>query len=113
MPFIELKTSKKIAPEKAESLKASFGKAIESFPGKTEAWLMVNIQDEQKMWFKGDDTDCALVSVDLLGSVSSSASEKMTKKLCEVLSNELSLSSDRVYVKYAGFSDWGWNGGNF
>lgn len=113
MPFIELKTSKKIAPEKAEALKASFGKAIEAFPGKTESWLMVNIQDEQKMWFKGDGADCALVSVDLLGSVASSASEKMTRVLCDVLESELSLSPNRVYVKYAGFSDWGWNGGNF
>ena len=54
-----------------------------------------------------------MVSVDLLGSVSSSSSEKMTEKLCEILSDELSLSPDRVYVKYSGFSDWGWNKGNF
>ena len=75
---------------------------------------MVNISGGEDMYFKGSNgTDCAMVSVDLLGSVSSAASEKMTAELCSVLSKELSLSPDRVYVKYSGFSDWGWNGGNF
>lgn len=114
MPYIELKTTAAVSESKAESLKAAFGKAIECFPGKTESWLMVNVEDSKKMWFKGDNSrDCAMVCVDLLGSVSSTASEKMTAKLCEVLSSELSISPDRVYVKYSGFSDWGWNGGNF
>ena len=114
MPYIELKTTVSIFPEKSQSLKAAFGKAIECFPGKSESWLMVNISGNQDMYFKGSNkTDCAMVSVDLLGSVSSAASEQMTSVLCGVLSKELSLEPDRIYVKYAGFSDWGWNGGNF
>ncbi len=114
MPYIELKTTESVSEEKEKALKAAFGKAIECFPGKTESWLMVNIVPEQKMYFKGNnDAGCAMVSVDLLGQVSSSASEKMTAKLCCVLSSELGLSPDRVYVKYSGFADWGWNNGNF
>ena len=114
MPYIELKTTAAVSEKKALDLKTAFGKAIECFPGKTENWLMVNIEDQKRMWFKGDNSsDCAMVCVDLLGSVSSSASEKMTAEICDVLSKQLSLSPDRVYVKYSGFSDWGWNGGNF
>lgn len=114
MPYIELKTTAKITDSKAASLKAAFGKAIECFPGKTESWLMVNLEGDRKMYFKGkNNEDCAMISVDLLGSVSSPASEKMTKELCSVLKNELSISPDKVYVKYSGFSDWGWNNGNF
>ena len=45
MPYINLKTTTKVTEEKAEILKAKFGKAIESFPGKTESWLMVGIED--------------------------------------------------------------------
>ncbi len=114
MPYIELKTTASVTPEKSESLKAAFGKAIGTFPGKSESWLMVNIEGNRDMYFKGSNsTDCAMVSVDLLGSVSSSASEKMTAELCRILSEELCVAPDRVYVKYSGFSDWGWNGGNF
>lgn len=114
MPYINLKTTKTVAPEKCESLKAAFGKAIESFPGKTEAWLMVGIEDDAKLWFKGDaSSDSAIVDVDLLGQVNSSASEKMTSVVCDILERELGISPDRIYVKYTGYNDWGWNGQNF
>ena len=114
MPYIKLSTTAKVDEAKADALKKAFGKAIECFPGKTEQWLMVNIEDGQKMWFRGDNAaDAAMVDVDLLGSVSPSASEKMTAKLCAVLEAELGISPARTYVKYTGYSDWGWNGSNF
>ena len=114
MPYIKLSTTAKVDAPKAETLKAAFGKAIESFPGKTEQWLMVNIEDAQRMWFRGDaGADAAMVEVDLLGSVSSAASRNMTAALCEILERELGVDPARVYVKYTGFTDWGWNGSNF
>ena len=114
MPYINLKTTKNVAPEKCEAIKTAFGKAIESFPGKTEAWLMVGIEDGVKLWFKGDaSSDSAIVDVDLLGQVNADASEKMTKVVCDILENELGISPDRIYVKYTGYNNWGWNGQNF
>lgn len=114
MPYINLKTTKTVAPEKCEVIKTAFGKAIESFPGKTEAWLMVGVEDGVKLWFKGDNSeDSAIVDVDLLGQVNADASEKMTKVVCDILENELGISPDRVYVKYTGYANWGWNRQNF
>ncbi len=114
MPYIKLTTTAKVDAGKAAALKTKFGKAIESFPGKTENWLMVGIEDAQKMWFRGDDSaDTAMVDVDLLGSISAAASQRMTAALCEILHAELGISPDRVYVKYTGYADWGWNGSNF
>ena len=114
MPYIKLTTTAQVDENKADALKKKFGKAIESFPGKTEQWLMVSIADGQKMWFRGDNSaDAAMVDVDLLGSVSRPASEKMTKALCDILNAELGISPDRVYVKFTGYEHWGWNGSNF
>ncbi len=114
MPYINLKTTKKLSPEQGDALKKSFGKAIECFPGKSEAFLMVGIEDGLQMWFRGDNSgDTAIVDVDLLGAVNSSASADMTAVICDILKNELQISPDRVYVKYTGYKDWGWNGGNF
>lgn len=114
MPYINLKTTTKVTPEKCEALKSAFGKAIECFPGKTENWLMVGIEDGAKLWFRGDNSeDSAIVDVDLLGSVSKDGSVAMTKELCDILSAELGISPDRIYVKYTGYNDWGWNGQNF
>ena len=114
MPYIDLKTTKSLTNENYEALKAAFGKAIEVFPGKTEAWLMVGIEDEIPMWFKGDASqDTAIVDVDLLGSVSKEGSEAMTAEVCNILEKELVISPARVYVKYTGYADWGWNKNNF
>ena len=109
MPYIKLTTTAKVDEPKAAALKAAFGKAIECFPGKSEAWLMVAIESEQKMWFRGDNgADTAMVDVDLLGAVSAPASEKMTAKLCDILERELGVKPERTYVKYTGYADWGW-----
>ena len=114
MPYINLKTTKTVSAEECEALKVAFGKAIESFPGKSEAWLMVGIEDGAKLWFKGDASkDSAIVDVDLLGDVNEEASEKMTSVVCDILERELGVGADRVYVKYTGYKHWGWNGGNF
>ncbi len=114
MPYINLKTTKSLSSENCNNLKAAFGKAIECFPGKSEAYLMVGIEDNVKLWFRGDDSaDSAILDVELLGAVNSEASAKMTAEICNILSKELGISPDRVYVKYTGYSDWGWNGINF
>lgn len=114
MPYINLKTTKKLTEENCEKVKAAFGKAIECFPGKSEAYLMVGIEDGGKLWFRGDASqDSAIVDVELLGSVNASASEDMTVAICEILENELGISPDRIYVKYKGYTEWGWNKANF
>ena len=114
MPYINLKTSKKVTDEQALAVKTAFGKAIECFPGKSEAYLMVGIEDGIRMWFRGDNSgDTAIVDVELLGAVNSEAAEKMTAVVCDILENELGIAPDRVYVKYTGYKDWGWNKTNF
>ena len=114
MPYISLKTTKKVSDEKCVAIKSAFGKAIECFPGKNEAYLMVCIEDDKKLWFAGDDSkNSAVVDVQLLGAVNPSASNDMTAEICNILENELGISPARIYVKYEGYDDWGWNGRNF
>ncbi len=114
MPYIEIKTTKTVNNEKSELIKSAMGKAIECFPGKNENWLMVAIEDEIKMWFRGDASqDSAFVDVCLLGKVDKKGAENMTEEICNVLERELGISPERVYVKYSGYENWGWNKGNF
>ena len=113
MPYIDTLTNVKVSEESAERIKSRFGKAIEAFPGKSEAWLMVGIKDDYKMYFRGSDEDCAFVNVSVFGSLNSDSCEEMTALVCDILSEELAISPDRIYVKYDSSTDWGWNGGNF
>ena len=51
MPYINARTTTPVSAEKQEAIKALLGKAIENIPGKSEAWLMVEICPECNIWF--------------------------------------------------------------
>lgn len=114
MPFIDAKISKMLSEEQEIGLKIALGQFIEAFPGKTESWLMCNIETDKHIWFKGtDDADSAFFEVKLFGDINKSSADKFTSSLCEYLENCLNISASRVYVRYEGGTDWGWNGSNF
>ncbi len=113
MPFINVKTNAAVAQDKKQSIKSSLGTAISAIPGKTENWLMVGIEPEYALWFKGSDAPAAMVEVSVYGSASASNYNVLTAKITEILNSELGISPDRIYVKYCETPNWGWNGSNF
>ena len=113
MPFIDSKISVPVSPEKKESLKAAFGKAITTL-NKTETYLMVGFDDNYTLYMGGEKLEKgAYVSVSLLGSLNAPLCNKMTAQICEILEKELAIPQKNIYVTYHGLSDWGWNGSNF
>ncbi len=113
MPMIEAKVTPKLTEEKKDVLKAEFGKAI-SVMGKPETYLMINLNDNQDLYFGGKKLEKgAYLEVKVFGNVDSSSSEKMTARLCEILEKELEIPGNAVYVSYFGTQNWGWNGSNF
>ena len=114
MPFIDVKTTAPVSDEKCEAIKSELGKAIALIPGKSESWLMVGIEPETKIWFRGDaSADSAMVTVSVFGTVSDRDSSNLTGRITEILSGELGISPDRIYVSYSEHDKWGWNGSNF
>lgn len=113
MPFINTKTNVKITDADRETLKLEFGKAIE-LVGKSESWLMLNFEDDCKMYFKGESSSpIAFVDVSVFGKSTDEGCENMTKEICSVLNRVLAIPADKVYVKYSGTTQWGWNNMNF
>ena len=113
MPFINVKTNAKIPAEKAEQIKSQLGQAITAIPGKSEGWLMVGIDGEQTLFFRGTAEPAAMVSVSLYGSASGNAMDTLTSHITGILTDSLGISSDRIYVSYMCTDHWGWNGSNF
>ena len=114
MPFIGSKVSIKTTDAQKEELKKKLGQAIAILPGKSERWLMVELEDEKKLYFGGDDSaPTAYVTVSVLGNPDSSSFAKMTAELSKIYKDLLGISPDRLYVKYDTTHDWGWNGSNF
>lgn len=113
MPFINIKTNAEVSAEKAKAIKSHLGLAITAIPGKSEAWLMVGIEDNYKLFFKGTDEPAAMVEVSLYGKASSNSLEVMTSNITGIMLDVLGISGDRVYVSYMNTDNWGWNGSNF
>ena len=114
MPFISSKVNVEVSKEKEIILKEKLGKAIETIPGKSEAYLMLEIQDNCKLYFRGDNsTGIAYVEVKILGAENPAAFDKMTGVICNIFEEVLNIAPDNVYVKYEAVSNWGYNGHNF
>lgn len=113
MPMIEAKVTVQLPAEKRDVLKTEFGKAI-SVMGKPESYLMINLIDNQDLYFAGKKLEKgAYIEVKVLGSVDSDASAQMSGRICEILEKELEIPGNFIYISYWGTSNWGWNGGNF
>lgn len=113
MPFINVKTNASVPDEKMTAVKTQLGQAITAIPGKSEGWLMVGIEPDCALWFKGSPDPAAMVEVSIFGTPSSSALSDLTAKLTAILTAELGIPASRTYVKYDCTDNWGWNGSNF
>lgn len=114
MPFINLRTTKKLDENLKTDLKNKFGKAISLLPGKSEHWLMVSLVDDCSLYFQGkNDEDIAFIEVKIYGKSSSDSYNKLTEKLTSIVSSDLNIKSDKIYVEYEETPYWGFDGSNF
>lgn len=111
MPFINVKLSEKVTESQFEIVKTELGEAISLLPGKSEGYLMVNIEDNCHLYFKGNqDAPTAMCEVSVFGSAPRSACESLTAEICRILENKLSVPQNRTYVKFSFTDTWGYDG---
>ena len=112
MPYIDVRTSVSIDEKAEKILKEEFGKAIEIIPGKSENWLMVNLEGGKSMYFRGTE-GAAMIDVHVFGKAKAADYGKLTEKLTAIVCKTLGIGKDRIYVKYSEYQYWGYNGLNF
>lgn len=114
MPYISTKTTKTLTQEQKDTLAKRFGEAITLIPGKTEAHLMLGFDENITMYFAGKTGEpMAFVEVKLLGKAEKEYYSLLTKRICDILKEELGIDGKNVYVKYEEVTHWGFNGSNF
>ena len=114
MPFIHTRVNRPIDAETEKKLSQALRQAISLLPGKSESWLMLQFEDNCRLWFRGYNSfPIAMVEVKLFGGAEAAVSEKMTAEICRILNEELEIQPDHVYVNYTFSETWGWNGENF
>lgn len=116
MPVIKTHTSATISPEQRETLKAVYGEAITTVPGKSEQWLMCLFDDKVPMYFAGSDAEpCALIEVSVYArnEIADGVWERMTEFITPVVSHTLGIDPTHIYISYGSTPNFGWNGANF
>ena len=116
MAYVNLIFTDKLSEEKKELLKTSVGQLITIFPGKSEDWLFVSIQDQRNLYFKGIKAEAsAIIEVKIFGKQEKEHKDLFTSKLCDFLENELRIQGQNVFFIFTEAEDgnWGWNGGLF
>ena len=110
MPFIGCQMNKQITKEQAYKLKRRFGKSIELFPRIKEDVLMVSIQDECDMAFKGNaNIPMAFVDVRIFaGALEENPNFGVVSKyMIEAISDEVEIPEDNIYITFASVANWG------
>ena len=70
MPFIKLKTNCAVPAATADTIQKHLGLAITAIPGKTADWLMVEVEDNRQLFFRGTNEPAAIAEVSLYGNAS-------------------------------------------
>jgi phenylpyruvate tautomerase PptA (4-oxalocrotonate tautomerase family) len=116
MAYVNSIFTSKLSEEKKELLKSAVGQLITIFPGKSEDWLFVSIEDQRNLYFKGiKATAAAIIEIKIFGKQDKENKDLFTSKLCDFLENELSIKGQNVFFIFTEAEDgnWGWNGGLF
>ena len=116
MPVIHTYASTPITFEQRESLKATFGEAIATVPGKSEQWLMCLFEENMPIYLAGNGEDpAALVTVDVCSGepIVRAVWEGLTVTICGALKEQLGIDPTRIYIRYGTTPDFGWNNINF
>ena len=112
MPYIKIRTNKKVDDSLASIIKSKLGTDI-SILGKSEDWLMVDIEESNNLFFRGEKGDIAYIEVKLFGRCDASHYNNMTKEITNNINTNLGINPNNIYVSYFETTNWGWNGNNF
>lgn len=113
MPFIKMLTNVMVKDDLKTTIYKSLGQSIRLIPGKSETWLMVEIEDGKSLCFQGSTKACLMAEVKLYGKADKSSYDNLAQEITRLAKDKLGIPEDRVYVEYEETPYWGFEGSLF
>jgi phenylpyruvate tautomerase PptA (4-oxalocrotonate tautomerase family) len=107
MPYIAINTSQKLSDAQKEKIKTELGRLITIIPTKAEAGLLVDFSDSRTMYKAGENVSGAFIDVRLFHKSDFEPKKKFTEETFEMLSRELGLKKENMYLTIMEFDNWG------
>ncbi|MGR9052723.1 MAG: phenylpyruvate tautomerase MIF-related protein [Gammaproteobacteria bacterium] len=114
MPYIKLNTNAVIDSKQSQHLLSEFSKLLAKETGKSERYVMVEVNGGKTMSFAGNTEPLAYLECKSVG-LSSAQAKALSKSVSQVLQKSLNLPADRIYIEFGNCPAefWGWNGSTF
>jgi phenylpyruvate tautomerase len=116
MPLLKIVSSK--SPADADSRQALLRRLSSTLARelqKPEAYVMTCLVPDASLTFAGTDAPACYVELKSIGSFSEQETARLSELLCRLLSEELGVAPDRIYVEFANPAGylWGFDGETF
>jgi phenylpyruvate tautomerase PptA (4-oxalocrotonate tautomerase family) len=111
MPYLNIVTNQDIADESAFIKSAS--QTVAKASGKPESYVMIALEQKASMSMGGSNAPTAFLDYRALGLPSDRTA--FSDALCTLISNELNIAGDRIYISMTDSErhNWGWNHSTF
>ena len=110
MPYINISTSQKLSDAQKEKIKTELGRLIAIIPTKAEAYLMVDFSDARTFYKAGQKVDGAFIDLRLFYKSELAPKKKFTEETFALLSGELGIKKENLYLTIMEFDNWGSSG---
>ena len=107
MPYIAINTSQKLSEAVKEKIKSEIGHLISIIPTKTEAGTVVDLSGDRSMYKAGEKIDGAFVDLRLFRKSEFEFKKKFTEETFAMLSRELGIKTEHIYLNITEFEAWG------
>ncbi len=110
MPYIEAIFSQNLGEEKIIEIKKSAGNLIDVLPGKTEQQLMIRIEENANMYFRGIKEQCAFISVSLYMTTPFEEKGIFAERFIESISELTEIEINNIFLSFREYHCWVTNG---
>jgi 3-mercaptopyruvate sulfurtransferase SseA len=110
MPYIALNTTQTLSAIQKEKIKTEFGRLITIIPTKTEAGLVIDFSDSRTIYKAGKEISGAFIDLRLFHKSDFEPKKMFTEETFAMLSRELGIEKDNMYLTISEFENWGSNG---
>ena len=112
MPYIAINTTQNLSAAQKEKIKSELGRLITIIPTKNEAGLLIDFSGPRTIYKAGAQVDGAFIEIRLYHKSDFEAKKKFTEETFALLSRELGLKNENMYLNILEFDNWG-SGGTF
>ncbi len=115
MPYIRSEISKEINEIAKKNIAKGLAEILNQEAGKSEEYLMIKMDKNSEIWFRGEKIESAYIGIKLVGELSMEQKSKITSKVCDLYEKEAGILQKNSYVTFEEISgeNWGNDGKTF